>query len=429
MKVSQIGLISKKLTSIDPQFPVQDILLQTGQVEQYTSGIYAFGHIPYLVKKNIDSIICRILTKYGCSELSLPILQPEKIWIDSGRLDHYVDGGVMFRSLNKNGNFCLAPTAEEAVVAYAKSRLTSYKQLPVTYFQIGPKFRNEIRTRGYLLRGKSFDMMDAYSFGRDYNDLDVQYEIMKKAYFEIFKELGLDVQPVGADNGDFGGKKSEEFMCMSDIGEDTILFDTVTGQAFNQELLERPDHKQYLLDVYGVKDTDSLVTKRAVELGHIFQLGDKYSKTMGGTYVNNNNSLSHYVMGCYGIGVSRTLAMVYEANAIVKNGKVEGVALPLNLAPYKLYIVPKTDDDAKYAVANDIYEKLNANGVSVLIDDREDLSIGAKIKDSKITGTPFVVVCGKSVDNGILELENNKTGEKVEIKIDEFVDYCTKHLK
>ena len=347
MKVSEIGLISKKLTNIDPQFPVQDILLQTGQVEQYTSGIFAFGHIPYLVKKNIDSIICRILTKYDCSELSLPILQPEKIWIDSGRLSHYVDGGVMFRSLNKNGNFCLAPTAEEAVVAYAKPRLTSYKQLPVTYFQIGPKFRNEIRTRGYLLRGKSFDMMDAYSFGRDYNDLDTQYEKMKKAYLEIFKELGLDVQPVGADNGDFGGKKSEEFMCISEIGEDTILFDTVTGQAFNQELLERPDHKQYLLDVYGVKDTDSLVTKRAVELGHIFQLGDKYSKAMGGTYVNSNNSLSHYVMGCYGIGVSRTLAMVYEANAIVKNDKVEGVALPLNIAPYKLYIVPKTDDASK----------------------------------------------------------------------------------
>lgn len=426
MKVSEIGLISKKLTNIDPQFPVQDILLQTGQVEQYTSGIFAYGHIPYLVKKNIDSIICRILTKYDCSELSLPILQPEKIWIDSGRLSHYVDGGVMFRSLNKNGNFCLAPTAEEAVVAYAKPRLTSYKQLPVTYFQIGPKFRNEIRTRGYLLRGKSFDMMDAYSFGRDYNDLDTQYEKMKKAYLEIFKELGLDVQPVGADNGDFGGKKSEEFMCISEIGEDTILFDTVTGQAFNQELLERPDHKQYLLDVYGVKDTDSLVTKRAVELGHIFQLGDKYSKAMGGTYVNSNNSLSHYVMGCYGIGVSRTLAMVYEANAIVKNDKVEGVALPLNIAPYKLYIVPKTDDASKYAVANKIYEELNKNGVSVLIDDREDLSIGAKIKDSKITGTPFVVVCGKSIDNGILELENNKTGEKTEIKIDEFVEYCTK---
>lgn len=429
MKVSQIGLISKKLTNIDQQFPVQDILLQTGQIEQYTSGIFAFGHIPYLVKKKIDTIICNVLTKYGCSELSLPILQPEKIWIDSGRLSHYVDDGVMFRSLNKNGNFCLAPTAEEAVVAYAKSRLTSYKQLPVTYFQIGPKFRNEIRTRGYLLRGKAFDMMDAYSFGRDKSDLDIEYDNMKKAYIEIFNQLGLDVQPVGADSGAIGGSKSEEFMCLSEIGEDTILFDTVTGQAFNQELLERPDHKQYLLDVYGVKDTDTLTTKRAVELGHIFQLGDKYSKSMNGTFVNKDNGVSNYVMGCYGIGVSRTLAMLYEANAIVNNGKVEGVALPLNVAPYKLYIVPKTDDSAKLALANKLHDTLIENGVDVLIDDRLDFSIGAKIKDSKITGTPFVVVCGKSVDNGLLELENNKTGEKTEIKIDEFVDYCIKNLK
>ena len=429
MKVSQIGLISKKLTNIDQQFPVQDILLQTGQIEQYTSGIFAFGHIPYLVKKKIDTIICNVLTKYGCSELSLPILQPEKIWIDSGRLSHYVDDGVMFRSLNKNGNFCLAPTAEEAVVAYAKSRLTSYKQLPVTYFQIGPKFRNEIRTRGYLLRGKAFDMMDAYSFGRDKSDLDIEYDNMKKAYIEIFNQLGLDVQPVGADSGAIGGSKSEEFMCLSEIGEDTILFDTVTGQAFNQELLERPDHKQYLLDVYGVKDTDTLTTKRAVELGHIFQLGDKYSKSMNGTFVNKDNGVSNYVMGCYGIGVSRTLAMLYEANAIVNNGKVEGVALPLNVAPYKLYIVPKTDDSAKLALANKLHDTLIENGVDVLIDDRLDLSIGAKIKDSKITGTPFVVVCGKSVDNGLLELENNKTGKKTEIKIDEFVDYCIKNLK
>lgn len=428
MKVSQIGLISKKLTNIDNQFPVQDILLQTGQIEQFTSGIYAYGHIPYLVKKNIDSIICKVLTKYGCSELSLPILQPEKIWIESGRLDHYVDDGVMFRSLNKNGNYCLAPTAEEAVVAYAKSRLGSYKQLPVTYFQIGQKFRNEIRTRGYLLRGKAFDMMDAYSFGRDKIDLDVEYDRMKSAYLEIFNELGLDVQPVGADSGAIGGSKSEEFMCLSDIGEDTILFDTVTGQAFNQELLDRADHKEYLLQNYGVKDTDTLIKKRAVELGHIFQLGDKYSKSMNGTFVNKDNGISNYVMGCYGIGVSRTLAMVYEANAIVNNGKVEGVSLPLNIAPYKLYIVPKTDDQSKYAFANELYSKLTEKGISVLIDDREDMSIGAKIKDSKITGTPYVVVCGKSIDNGVLELENNKTGAKVEVKIEDFVDYCTKNL-
>ena len=207
MKVSQIGLISKKIKKLDEQFPVQDMLIQTGQLEQFSSGIYAYGHIPFLVKKNIDTIVSRVLTKYGCSELSLPLLQPEGIWVESGRLDRYVSDDVMFRCLTSKGNFCLAPTAEEAVVEYARSRLKSYKNLPVTYFQIGQKFRNEIRTRGYLLRGKAFDMMDAYSFGKDEDDLNVEYDNIKKAYFEIFNNLGLKVQTVGADSGAIGGKK------------------------------------------------------------------------------------------------------------------------------------------------------------------------------------------------------------------------------
>lgn len=424
MKVSKIGLISKKLVKLDEQFPVQDMLLQTGQLEQFTSGVYAFGHIPFLVKKNIDTIISNTLTKYGCSELSLPILQPEKIWEDSGRLERYVADGVMFRSLTKNGNYCLAPTAEEAVVAYAKPRLTTYKQLPATYFQIGPKFRNEIRTRGYLLRGKAFDMMDAYSFGKDKEDLDVEYERMKQAYLDIFEQLSLPVQPVGADSGAIGGSKSEEFMCISTIGEDTILFDEETGRAFNSELLEREDAKQYLLDTYGIKNIDKLTTKKAVELGHIFQLGDKYSKSMNATYINKDGKASNYVMGCYGIGVSRTLAMVYENSIIEKNGKFEGVALPINIAPYSIYIIPKLDDEQKLAIANDIYQQLLDNNIEVLFDDRTDASIGAKIKDSKVVGTPYTVVFGNSLNEGRLEVENNATGEKSFMNIDEFVEFC-----
>ncbi|MBQ7880864.1 MAG: hypothetical protein IJ358_03375 [Clostridia bacterium] len=424
MKVSKIGLISKKLTNLDEQCPVQDMLLQTGQLEQFTSGVYAFGHIPFLVKKNIDNIISTTLTKYGCSELSLPVLQPEKIWQESGRLERYVEDGVMFRSLTKNGNYCLAPTAEEAVVAYAKSRLTTYRHLPATYFQIGPKFRNEIRTRGYLLRGKAFDMMDAYSFGKDKADLDVEYERMKQAYLEIFKQLSLDVQPVGADSGSIGGSKSEEFMCISSIGEDTILFDTETGRAFNSELLEREDAKQYLYETYGVKNTEALITKKAVELGHIFQLGDKYSKSMNGTYINNDGKNYHYVMGCYGIGVSRTLAMVYENNIIKKDGKFEGVALPKNIAPYLLYIIPKLDDEAKTDMANNAYNQLLNSGINVLYDDRTDLSIGAKIKDSKITGTPYTVVFGNSLNEGCLEVEDNATGAKHKVNVDELVNFC-----
>ena len=429
MKVSQIGLISRKLTKLDEQFPVQDMLLQTGQLEQFTSGVYAYGHIPFLVEKKIMEIISKTLTKYGCSELLLPILQPEKIWIESGRLDHYVESGVMFQSLTKNGNYCLAPTAEEAVVSYAKSRLTTYKQLPVTYFQIGQKFRNEIRTRGFLLRGKAFNMMDAYSFGKNMQDLDVEYERMKKAYLEIFEQLGLKVQPVGADSGAIGGNKSEEFMCLSEIGEDTILFDDETGRAFNSELLEREDYKDYLLTNYGIKNTEALKTRKAVELGHIFQLGDKYSKSMNATYINADGQLYNYVMGCYGIGVSRTLAMVYENNVLTKNDIFDGVALPVNLAPYTLYIIPKTDDEEKTNIALKMYEDLTANGVSALYDDRLEMSIGAKIKDSRIVGSPYTVVFGKSIENGVLEVENNKTGEKTSVSLDEFVSFCKQLVK
>ena len=426
MKVSKIGLISKKLTKLDEQCPVQDMLLQTGQLEQFTSGVYAFGHIPFLVKKKLDEIISSTLTKYGCSELLLPILQPEKIWQESGRLDRYVEDGVMFRSLTKNGNYCLAPTAEEAVVAYAKSRLTTYKQLPATYFQIGPKFRNEIRTRGYLLRGKAFDMMDAYSFGKDKQDLDIEYDRMKQAYLDIFNELHLPVQPVGADSGAIGGSKSEEFMCISHIGEDTILFDEETGRAFNSELLDRADAKQYLFETYGIKNIDKLTTKKAVELGHIFQLGDKYSKSMNGTFISKDGKPAHYVMGCYGIGVSRTLAMIYENNVILKDGKFEGVALPINLAPYPVCIIPKVDDAEKLSIANKIYEELLKKDIQVLFDDRLDVSIGAKIKDSKVLGTPYTVVFGNSLNEGKLEVENNKTGEKQLINIDDFVAFVEK---
>ena len=426
MKVSQIGLISKKISKLDDQFPVQDMLLQTGQLEQYTSGVFAYGHIPFLVKKNIDNIISKVLTKYGCSELSLPLLQPEKIWKESGRLEHYVSEGVMFQAKTKNGNYCLAPTAEEAVVSYAKPRLTTYKQLPATYFQIGQKFRNEIRTRGYLLRGKAFDMMDAYSFGKNKQDLDIEYERIKKAYLEIFKELGLEVQPVGADSGSIGGSKSEEFMCLSEIGEDTILFDGESGRAFNSELLDRDDYREYLLQTYGIKNTDSLIKRRAVELGHIFQLGDKYSKSMNGTFIDKDGKVRNYVMGCYGIGVSRTLAMVYENSVILKNDKFDGISLPLNIAPYSIYIIPKLDDENKASIANKIYNELVDMDIPVLYDDRTEASIGAKIKDSRIVGTPYTVVFGKSLDNGIVEIENNRTGEKRAIALEDFVSFCSK---
>lgn len=426
MKVSQIGLISKKITNLDKQFPVQDMLLQTGQVEQFSSGIYAYGHIPYLVEKNIELLISKTLTKYNCSILSLPLLQPENIWQESGRLEKYISEDVMFRCLTDKGNYCLAPTAEEAIVKYAKNRLTSYKQLPVTYFQIGEKFRNEIRTRGYLLRGKSFTMMDAYSFGRNQKDLDEEYENIKKAYLEIFNTLGLKVEPVGADSGAIGGNKSEEFMCISDIGEDNILYDASTGTSFNEELLERPDYQEYLKNNYGINDTTTLKKRKAVELGHIFKLGDKYSKSMNATYIDEFSQNKNYIMGCYGIGVSRTLAMLYENSIVTKDNKFTGIALPINISPYLIYIIPKDDDSEKLNIATSVYQELLTNEVPVLYDDRINLSIGSKIKDSQILGIPYTVVFGKTLEDNHLEIENNKTHEKIKIELNELIPILKK---
>lgn len=423
MKVSNIGLIETKIKKLDEQFPVQDMLLQTGQIDQFSSGIYAYGHIPFLVKKNINDIIINTLTKYGCSLINLPLLQPENIWIKSGRLEKYVNDDVMFRCLTEKGNYCLAPTAEEAVVEFAKSRLTSYKNLPVTYFQIGEKFRNEIRTRGYLLRGKSFEMMDAYSFGRDKQDLDMEYERIKKAYLEIFNELDLNVQPVGADSGAIGGAKSEEFMCISKIGEDNILYDKETGKLINSELLEREDAKEYIKETYGIVDLDNLEVKKACELGHIFQLGDKYSKGMNASYIASDGKQKYYSMGCYGIGVSRTLAMVYE-NSLITNEKNEfsSLSLPINITPYSIYMIAKTDDKEKLEYAEKLYDLLSKENVNVLFDDRDFLSIGAKLKDSKITGTPYTCVLGKTLGEGYITIENNKLGTKLDVSIDNFID-------
>ncbi len=413
MKLSQTGMGTVKLSNLDEMYPVQDILLQTSQLVQYGTGIYAYNNIPLLVRKNVEKIIIEKLNKYGCIEVLLPTLQPEKMWKDSGRYSNYVDEGIMFTLQTDKGNFCLAPTAEEAVVEFAREKLKSYKNLPVTFYQIGEKYRNEIRTRGYLLRGKSFPMMDAYSFNLSEEDLANTYQNIKKAYMEIFETIGLDIIPVAADNGTMGGKKSEEFMLLSPIGEDTILYDATTKTALNTEILERENYEEYLKTEYGITDISKLEKRKAIELGHIFQLGTKYSETMNGTYIAQDGKPTYYHMGCYGIGVSRTVATIYEESVIKdKNGKVEGFVLPESIAPYKLQIIAKMDNEEKVKLANEMYEKLTQSGVNVILDDRKIDSIGVKIKDCKILGTPYMAVIGDKLEEGKIEIENVRTGEK-----------------
>ena len=422
MKLSQTGMGTVKLNNIDEMYPGQSILLQTGQLVQYGAGLFAYNTVPLLVRRKVEQIIVETLNKYGCIEVLLPTLQPDTIWKNSGRYDHYVNDGTMLITESNKGTFCLAPTGEEAMVEFAREKLKSYKNLPATYYQIGEKFRNEIRTRGYLLRGKSFPMLDAYSFDEDEENMAKSYENVRKAFLEIFEKIGMKVIPIVADNGAMGGKKSEEFMLISEQGEDKILYNEETGVGLNTEILEREDYKEYLKNEYGIEDISNFKEIRTMELGHIFQLGTRYSEMMNGTFTNKEGKETLYYMGCYGIGVSRTVAALYE-QCLINDEKWGpcGFVLPENIAPFKVQIVPKMDNEEKVEMAKKLYTKLKENGVEAILDDRENLNIGSKIKDCKVLGTPYLVVLGDKTEGENLELENIKTAKKVTITVDELI--------
>ena len=413
MRLSQTGMGVTKLNNLDEMYPGQSILLQTGQLVQYGAGLFGYNTIPLLVRRKIEQIIVNTLNDHGCIEVLLPTLQPDTIWKNSGRYDQYVQDGTMLITESNKGVFCLAPTGEEAMLEFAREKLKSYKNLPATFYQIGEKYRNEIRTRGYLLRGKSFPMLDAYSFDKDIKGMEKSYENVREAFLSIFKQIGLKVIPIVADNGAMGGKKSEEFMMISEQGEDKILYDENSGIGLNTEILEREDYKEYLKQEYGIEDISNFKEIRTMELGHIFQLGTRYSEMMNGKYINQDGKETLYYMGCYGIGVSRTLAALYE-QCVVKNAKGDpcGFVLPNKIAPYMVQIIPKMENPEKVELAEGLYNSLTLKNMGVIIDDRENITMGAKIKDAKILGTPYMLVIGDKIENDKLELEDNKTGEK-----------------
>lgn len=410
MKLSQTGLGTIRVNNLDKSYPAQDTLLQTNQLVQYGTGIYAYNNVPLRLRQNVESVIRGVLDKYGCIEILLPTLQPTKLWEESGRLAKYIEEDVIMPVETDNGKFVMAPTAEEAVTEFVRGRITSYKNLPVILYQIGEKYRNEIRTRGYLLRGKTFPMMDAYSFDLNAEESAKAYQNIRKAYLEIFEILGLKVQPVAADSGAMGGNLSEEFMLESPIGEDTILVDKKTGIAFNTEILEREDADEYLREKYGIKDKNNVEAKKSIELGHIFQLGTKYTESMNAKYIDQEGNEQLLYMGCYGIGVSRTVATIYEENVVTgKNGEAKGISLPVSVAPYLLQIIPKEE---KREIAQNLYNELMEANVPVILDDRTQGMLGAKIKDCLMLGTPYMLVIGDKQEEGKFEVENSKTGEK-----------------
>ena len=408
MKMSNLGFKNVKIKEVDSMYPAQDILMKTSQIKQYGSGIYAFDNIPLLVMDNIENVIKKHFNRMGCVEVIMPILHQQELWQSSSRWDKYVSDGVMLVVDTDKNSYGLAPTAEEAITNFVNNRITSYKQLPVYYYQIDTKFRNELRNRGYLYRGKEFLMFDLYTFDKTEEDMNEIYDKIRNTYFEIFEELGLTLIPVAADNGAIGGSKSEEMMVLSESGEDTILYDENSKQGINIEVLDKENAEEYLLKYYNIKNISTLKKSKAIELGHIFALGTKYSQSMDIKYVDCNNKEQPFYMGCYGIGVSRVLGLIYENNTIKENDQVIGYSLPLSVTPYYLTIIYH---ETRKETSQEIYNQFIKNDIPVIIDDT-NATIGEKIRNAKILGIPYIAILGKNTKDTEVELEKTKDNQK-----------------
>lgn len=408
MRMKEFNIKKINLNEIDRTYPGQDILFKCGELYQFESGIYGYGNLITKMERYVEKVIIEELDKAGCIQVKFPILQPKSIWDQSNRWDNYTKASdIMFTLKNNLGEYGLAPTAEECATIFGASRLQSEKNLPACYYQIQEKFRKEIRTRGYLLRTRAFKMLDAYSFDKDEEGLRKTYERVRNAYINIFKRIGIDVIPIAADNGSFGGNKSEEWMAITDIGEDTILYNGKIG--LNTEILEKDNYEEILKKEHNITDISDMKKYKTIELGHTFMLGTKYSETMNLKYSDSSNKKVPYSMGCYGIGVERIYTTIIE-NSVLKNddGSIKGLSLPFNIAPYKLHIIYK---ETKEKEAFELYSKLEEENIPVIIDDREGM-IGSKIKDCYVLGTPYLLIIGDKQENEMYELENTKTEEK-----------------
>ena len=387
MKASKYPLFTQKNNPSDAEIISHKLMLKAGLTRQQSSGQYSFLPIGYRVLKKIENIIREEMNAIGSAEILMPSVQPSELWEESGRWETY--GLELLRLKDRHQrDYCLGPTFEEVITDLVRKDLNSYKQLPINMYQISSKFRDEIRPRFGIMRAREFIMKDAYSFHLNQECLDEWYENYKKAYNKIFTRLQLEYTMVDADSGNIGGSKSNEFHVIADTGEDDLLIDQ-DGIGVNYEIAKTKYNSD---DIKKIIRENNLVHKKGIEVGHIFKLGDKYSKAMNLSITDVESKICNIEMGCYGIGVSRIIAA-----AIEQNHDDKGIVWPATIAPFKIVII-EIDGHKNESVriySSELYEKLSAKGVEVILDDRNS-KLGNKLNDWELIGVPNIVIVGKS---------------------------------
>lgn len=567
MRISKSYIKTLKETPKEAEIASHKLLLRAGMIKKLTSGVYTYLPLGLKALKKVENIVRREMDRAGAQEIFMPVLQPAELWKESGRWE--VMGPLMMKLQDRaKRDFVLGPTHEEVVTDVIRNDVASYKQLPLNLYQIQTKFRDEIRPRFGLMRGREFIMKDAYSFHATRESLDEEFDNMEATYKRIFSSCGLKFRPVEADSGAIGGSGSKEFHVLADSGEDEIIYcescdyaanvETAVSKVFHAEkeelkaveLVDTPnvskieDVVEYLkvpvertvkammyrdmgtdqvymvlirgdyevnetklknavdaievelltdeqleklglvkgfigpfgidlgdikvvaddtvLEItnhtaggnkidthyinvnYGrdykadiIKDVKTvkpghvcekcggtLASARGIEVGHIFKLGTKYSEKLEATFIDEKGVTHPIIMGCYGIGVSRTLA-----SAIEQNNDEFGIVWPSAIAPYVVDVIPANMKDAgQVALAEELYNSLLDEGIDTILDDRDERP-GFKFKDADLIGFPFKVICGKKAAEGIVELKIRKTGETFEISKDEVISKVRELMK
>ena len=567
MKTSQFHLQTRKETPADAEIISHQLMLRTGMLSRLGSGLYNWTPLGLKVLRKIEKIVREEMDKAGCLEMIMPTIQPAALWQETGRWDKY--GDLLLKIKDRAGrDFCFGPTHEEVITDFARKEIKSYKQLPITFYQIQTKFRDEIRPRFGVMRAREFLMKDAYSFHVSSDCLKKTYATMHQAYCNIFQRIGLKFRPVEADSGEIGGTGSHEFHVLADSGEDAIAYSTVSDYAANIEKCEvlaptqsrqpaqqelktvdtpnkksiqevadflkvapttliktllvagvdgpvalvlRGDHElneikasnlaqvaspltllndaeisavancdagsigvkdlncHIIIDraveimsdfITGANENDKHLTgvnwqrdvnyqqvedlrnaqvgdpspdgqgtikiARGIEVGHIFQLGDVYTKAMNAVVLNEQGKSQAMTMGCYGIGVTRVVAA-----AIEQNHDEKGIIWPQQIAPFSVAILPmnmKKSERVKQT-AHDLYQQLTDMGIEVLLDDRK-IRPGVMFADAELLGIPHQITIGdRSLDEGEVEYKSRKEMQNERIKLSTIVTHIKSLLE
>ena len=428
MRLSQYFLPLLKETPKEAQIASHRLMLRAGMIQQSSAGIYSWLPLGKKVLDKIADIVREEQNRAGALEIMMPTIQPAELWQESGRYDDY--GAEMLRIKDRHDRDMLyGPTNEEQVTDIFRAHVRSYKALPLNLYHIQWKFRDEVRPRFGIMRGREFLMKDAYSFDSDAAGARAAYNRMFVSYLKTFARMGLTAIPMEADTGPIGGDMSHEFIILAETGESGVYFhkdwldaDLVTQVNYDEDLQPVVDR---FTSLYARADekhdpetcpvfADELMSLRGIEVGHIFYFGEKYSAAMGASVTAPDGTNKPVHMGSYGIGVSRLVGGIIEASHDDR-----GIIWPRAVAPFDVAVVNlKAGDETCDSCAEDLYAKLQAAGADPLYDDRDDRP-GAKLAAIDLFGIPWQIVVGpRGMANGVVEVKNRRTGEAVEVSPD-----------